>query len=80
MVIEMANKVDETISSARRMSEKVGDSIHEQIDESRARSREQRKLVDDFVNENPYMAMGIGLLAGLGLGLVLSGLTRRHRD
>jgi ElaB/YqjD/DUF883 family membrane-anchored ribosome-binding protein len=62
------------------MSERVGDSIHERIDESNKTMLEQQKLVDDFVHENPYMAMGIGLLAGLGLGVLLSGLTRRRRD
>ena len=78
--IEMSEKVDETISRARRMSEKVDESVHERIDELSKTLLEQQKLIDEFVHEKPYMAMGIGFLAGLGLGVVLCGLTRRSRD
>jgi ElaB/YqjD/DUF883 family membrane-anchored ribosome-binding protein len=76
----MSNKIDETILRARGISEKVGESIHEQTDELSKTILERQKQVDDFVHEEPYMAMGISFLAGLGLGVVLFGLTRRSRD
>ena len=76
----MSDKVDETISRARRISEQVGKSVHKGSEELNKTMREQQKQIDDFVHEKPYMAMGIGFMAGLGLGVVLWGLTRRHRD
>ena len=76
----MSDKVDETISRARRMSEKVGESIHERTDEISKTMLEQKNQIDDFIHEEPYMALGIGFLAGLGLGIVLGHLTRRRRD
>jgi ElaB/YqjD/DUF883 family membrane-anchored ribosome-binding protein len=74
----MSDKVDQTITSARRMSEKVDESIHEQIKELSKIVLEQQKLMDDYIHDKPYMAMGFGVLAGLGLGVVLCGLTRRR--
>ena len=76
----ISDKVNETISSAHRMSEQVGESIHERTDELSKTMGEQQKRVDDFIHEKPYMAMGIGFLAGLGLGIVLGHLTRGRRD
>ncbi|MDQ1279152.1 MAG: hypothetical protein QG670_412 [Thermoproteota archaeon] len=76
----MSDKVDETISSARRMSQEVGESIHERTDDLSKVIHEQQKNIDDFVYEKPYMAMGIGFLAGLILGAVLCGHKRRCRD
>jgi ElaB/YqjD/DUF883 family membrane-anchored ribosome-binding protein len=75
----MSDKVDETISRARRAGEKIDKSVHDHIDESSETMREQQKLFDDFVHEKPYTAMGIGVLAGLGLGFILCGLLRRNR-
>ena len=79
-MIEMSDKVDETISSARKMADKVGESIHERTDELSKTMLEQQKRIDDFVHEKPYMALGIGFLAGLVLGVVLCGHKRRCRD
>ena len=76
----MSNKIDETISRARGISEKVGESVHKGSEELTKTMHERQKQVDDFVHEEPYMAMGISFLAGLGLGVVLFGLTRRSRD
>jgi ElaB/YqjD/DUF883 family membrane-anchored ribosome-binding protein len=76
----MSEKVDETIARARRMSEKIDVSIHERIEDLNKIMLEQQKLIDDYVHEQPYMAMGVGLLAGLGLGFLLCGRTRRRRD
>ena len=78
--IEMSDKVDETISRARRMSEQVGESVHEQTDKLSKTMREQQKQVDDFVHEKPYIAMGIGFLAGLVLGIILCCPKRRYRE
>ncbi len=33
---------------------------------------EQKKLVDQFVKENPYIALGIVFITGLGLGVLLT--------
>jgi len=62
------------------MSEKVDESVHDQIEMLTKTMREQQKIIDEFVHEKPYMAIGIGVLAGLGLGVVLCGLARRSRD
>ena len=76
----MSDKVDETISRARRLSEHVGESVHKGSEELNKAMREQQKQIDDFVHEKPYMAMGIGFLAGLVLGVVLCGPKRRYRE
>ena len=78
--IEMSEKVDETVERARRMSEKIDESVHERIDDLSKTMLEQQKLIDDFVHEKPYVSMGVGFLAGLGLGIVLGHLTRGRRD
>jgi ElaB/YqjD/DUF883 family membrane-anchored ribosome-binding protein len=78
--IEMSEKVDETIARARRMSEKIDESVHERIDDLSKTMLEQQKLIDDFIHEKPYVSMGVGFLAGLGLGIVLGHLTRGRRD
>ena len=76
----MSDKVDETISRARRMSEQVGESVHKGSEALNKTMREQQKQIDEFVHEKPYMAMGIGFLAGLVLGVVLCGPKRRYRE
>jgi ElaB/YqjD/DUF883 family membrane-anchored ribosome-binding protein len=76
----MSNKVDETVSRARKMSEEVDESVHEKIDMLSKKMLEQQKIIDNFVHEKPYMAIGIGVLAGVGIGALLCGLMCRHRD
>ena len=61
------------------MSEQVGESIHERTDELSKAMREQQKIIDEFVHEKPYIALGFGFLAGLVLGAVLFG-HKRSRD
>ena len=75
----ISDKVNETVSSAHRMSEQVGESINERTEELRKTMREQQKQIDEFVHEKPYIALGIGFLAGVVLGVVLCG-HKRSRD
>ena len=76
----MANKVDETVSHARKVSAEVDESVHEKIDMLSKKLLEQEKVIDSFVHEKPYMAIGIGVLAGVGIGALLCGIFGRHRD
>ena len=76
----MANKVDETVSHARKVSAEVDESVHEKIEMLSKKLLEQEKVIDSFVHEKPYMAIGIGVLAGVGIGALLCGIFGRHRD
>ena len=76
----MANKVDETVSHARKMEEKASEYAHDQYDVMSKKMREKQEMIDSFVHEKPYMAIGIGVLAGVGIGALLCGIFGRHRD
>jgi ElaB/YqjD/DUF883 family membrane-anchored ribosome-binding protein len=76
----MSNKVDETVSHARKAAAEVDESVHEKIDMLSKKLLEQEKVIDSFVHEKPYMAIGIGVLAGVGIGALLCGIFGRHRD
>ena len=76
----MANKVDETVSHARKVSAEVDESVHEKIDMLSKKLLEQEKVIDSFVHEEPYKAVGLGVLAGVGIGFILCSLMCRHRD
>lgn len=77
--VHAAGKVDETMKSAGRMYDDAGEQVRKQIEELSKIVVVQQKIVDDFVHKEPYVTMGIGVLAGLGLGLILFGLAK-HRD
>ena len=76
----MANKVDETVSHARKMEEKANEYAHEQYDVMSKKMREKQEMIDSFVHEEPYKAIGMGVLAGVGIGFILCSLMCRRRD
>ncbi len=74
--VHASEKVDETMKSAGRAYDDADAQVRKQIDELSKIVVVQQKIVDDFVHKEPYLTMGIGVLAGLGLGVILFGLTR----
>jgi ElaB/YqjD/DUF883 family membrane-anchored ribosome-binding protein len=76
----MSNKTDETVSSARRMGEKAKEYANDQYEVMSKMMHDQQEMIDSFVHEEPYKAIGIGVLAGVGIGFVLCSLMCRHRD
>jgi ElaB/YqjD/DUF883 family membrane-anchored ribosome-binding protein len=76
----MSKKVDETVSSARKAAEEVNEYAHDQYDAMSKGMREKREMIDSFVHEEPYKAIGMGVLAGVGIGFILCGLMCRRRD
>ena len=59
--------------------EKIEEEMEEKIKDLNVKIMEQKKVIDDFVKEKPYVAMGIGFVAGLGFGLILS-LVKSRKD
>jgi ElaB/YqjD/DUF883 family membrane-anchored ribosome-binding protein len=76
----MSKKVDETVSSARKIEEKANEYAHDQYDVMSKRMREKQEMIDSFVHEEPYKAIGMGVLAGVGIGFILCSLMCRRRD
>jgi ElaB/YqjD/DUF883 family membrane-anchored ribosome-binding protein len=67
-------KLEERVAAARESIGQVGETINE-------KSRSTIKRIDDFVRDRPWQAAGIGIAAGLLLGLLLIGSSRsRRRD
>jgi ElaB/YqjD/DUF883 family membrane-anchored ribosome-binding protein len=67
-------KLEERVAAARESIGQVGDTISE-------KSSSTIKRIDDFVRDRPWQAAGIGIAAGLLIGLLLIGVSRsRRRD
>jgi ElaB/YqjD/DUF883 family membrane-anchored ribosome-binding protein len=62
------------------MGEKFDDDVHQKINELSKTLLKQQEIIDDYIHEKPYTTMGVGLLAGLGLGVLISSFMRRRRD
>ena len=58
-------KAEESLKAARAR-------IEEEKEAVMARAKVAAKTADDFVKENPWQAVGIGALAGLVLGILIS--------
>ena len=76
----MAKKVDEAVASTHKMEEKASEYAHDQYDVMSKRMRDKQELIDSFVREEPYKAIGMGVLAGVGIGFILCSLMCRRRD
>lgn len=76
----MAKKVDEAVASVHKMEEKASEYAHDQYDVMRKGMRERQEMIDSFVHEEPYKAIGMGVLAGVGIGFILCSLMCRRRD
>ena len=76
----MAKKVDEAVASAHKMEEKASEYAHDQYDVMSKRMHEEKKMIDSFIREEPYKAVGMGVLAGVGIGFILCSLMCRRRD
>ncbi len=74
--VHASEKVDETMKSAGKMYDNADEQVRKQIDELSKIVVVQQKIVNDFVHKEPYLTMGIGVLAGIGLGVILLSLTR----
>ncbi|MBN1682034.1 hypothetical protein JW865_00590 [Candidatus Bathyarchaeota archaeon] len=59
--------------------DEIEEEIEEKIKDLNVKLMEQKKVIDDFVKEKPYVAMGLGFVAGLGFGLILS-LVKSRKD
>ena len=66
-------KLEERVAAARESIGQVGDTITE-------KSRGTIKGIDDFVRDRPWQAAGIGVAAGLLIGLLLIGSASRSRQ
>jgi ElaB/YqjD/DUF883 family membrane-anchored ribosome-binding protein len=75
----MSDQIEETVSRARKMGEKANKYVHDEYDSMNKEMHKKQKMIDSLIHEEPYMAIGVGLLAGFGLGVILCSLTR-HRD
>lgn len=76
----MSNKFDQTSSNVGRMYEKADESIVKNLKESTKSLFQHLKELDEFVKEEPYLTMSIGVLVGFGFGVVFSALLIRRRD
>jgi ElaB/YqjD/DUF883 family membrane-anchored ribosome-binding protein len=65
-------KLEERVAAARESIGQVGDTISE-------KSRGTIRRIDDFVRDRPWQAAGIGVAAGLLIGLLLIGSSRSRR-
>jgi len=66
-------KLEERVAAARESIGQVGDTISE-------KSRGTIRHIDDFVRDRPWQAAGIGVAAGLLIGLLLIGSASRSRQ
>jgi len=48
--------------------QKIEERVDQGMKEMQSRLMEQKKVVDEFVKEKPYLALGIAFIAGLTLG------------
>jgi hypothetical protein len=71
----MSDEIDQTILNARRVTKIIDESINQNLD-TLTKLLPYRELIDDFVQEKPYIIFGIGLITGFGLSVVLYGLTK----
>jgi hypothetical protein len=71
----MSDEIDQTILNARRVTKIIDESINQNLD-TLSKLLPYRELIDDFVQEKPYIIFGIGLISGFGLSIVLYGLTK----
>jgi len=76
----MSDNVKEVVRRARKVSEDVDESAHEQMDKLNTRMHEEGTRIDSFIHDEPYKAMAIGVLAGVGIGALLWSLMCRRRD
>ena len=67
------DREDARVAAARESIGQVGDTITE-------KSRGTIKGIDDFVRDRPWQAAGIGVAAGLLIGLLLIGSASRSRQ
>ena len=66
-------KLEERVAAARESIGQLGDTISE-------KSRGTIRRIDDFVRDRPWQAAGIGVAAGLLIGLLLIGSASRSRQ
>ena len=59
--------------------QKIEERVDQGMKDMQSRLMEQKKVVDEFVKEKPYMALGIAFIAGLTLGC-LAALIGRSKD
>jgi len=48
--------------------QKIEERVDQGMKDMQSRLMEQKKVVDEFVKEKPYIALGIAFIAGLTLG------------
>lgn len=67
------------MSSDQENIEQIEEKMEEKIKSLNIKLMEQKKVIDEFVKEKPYVVLGIGFVAGLGFGLLLS-LVKSRKD
>lgn len=59
--------------------QRIEEKVEQGMKEMQSRLMDQKKVVDEFVREKPYMALGIAFIAGLTLGC-LAAVVGRSKD
>ena len=77
MLAATADVAGEKVAEARKRLNKALDQGREVYDDMRERAVDGAKAADEFIRENPYAAIGIGVGVGVLIGLLLHG---RRRD
>ncbi len=72
--IQMPDEIDQTILNARKVTKIINESINQNLD-TLTQLLPYRELIDDFIQEKPYIVFGIGAIVGFGLSIVVCGLT-----
>jgi ElaB/YqjD/DUF883 family membrane-anchored ribosome-binding protein len=71
-----ADLTGEKVEAARQRLGQALEQGKETYDEVREQALSSVRVVDDFISDNPYAAVGIGVVVGVAIGFLLRG----HRD
>jgi len=76
LITATAELTGEKVDTARKRLTEALEQGKETYDEVRDQALSSVRVVDDFISDNPYAAVGIGVVVGVAIGFVL----RRRRN